>query len=187
MELSDLPNELAERGIWWQIGGFAVISAASAALLVEFEGSGTRAYHYLEVAVKTLYWANVFVLIGLFEGVRKMFEKASTLRARYRKQAEERAEKRATERVTKQVTERVTQQVTERVTKQVTERVTQQVTERVTQQVTERVTKQVTEQIEERQRARRQEVLARFGVEVDGVRMLPDTPEVQRFLDGEDG
>jgi glutamyl-tRNA reductase len=92
-----------------------------------------------------------------------MFEKASTLRARYRKQAEERAEKRATERVTKQVTERVTQQVTER------------------------VTKQVTEQIEERQRARRQEVLARFGVEVDGVRMLPDTPEVQRFLDGEDG
>jgi flagellar biosynthesis component FlhA len=163
MELSDLPNELAERGIWWQIGGFAVISAASAALLVEFEGSGTRAYHYLEVAVKTLYWANVFVLIGLFEGVRKMFEKASTLRARYRKQAEERAEKRATERVTKQVTERVTQQVTER------------------------VTKQVTEQIEERQRARRQEVLARFGVEVDGVRMLPDTPEVQRFLDGEDG
>ena len=108
MELSDLPNELAERGIWWQIGGFAVISAASAALLVEFEGSGTRAYHYLEVAVKTLYWANVFVLIGLFEGVRKMFEKASTLRARYRKQAEERAEKRATERVTKQVTERVT-------------------------------------------------------------------------------
>jgi hypothetical protein len=116
MELSDLPNELAERGIWWQIGGFAVISAASAALLVEFEGSGTRAYHYLEVAVKTLYWANVFVLIGLFEGVRKMFEKASTLRARYRKQAEERAEKRATERVTKQVTERVTQQVTERVT-----------------------------------------------------------------------
>ena len=168
MELSDLPNELAERGIWWQIGGFAVISAASAALLVEFEGSGTRAYHYLEVAVKTLYWANVFVLIGLFEGVRKMFEKASTLRARYRKQAEERAEKRATERVTKQVTERVTQQVTERVTQQVTERVTE-------------------EQIEERQRARRQEVLARFGVEVDGVRMLPDTPEVQRFLDGEDG
>jgi uncharacterized protein (DUF58 family) len=49
------------------------------------------------------------------------------------------------------------------------------------------VTQQVTEQIEERQRARRQEVLARFGVEVDGVRMLPDTPEVQRFLDGEDG
>ena len=175
MELSDLPNELAERGIWWQIGGFAVVSAASVALLVEFEGSGTRAYRYLEVAVRTLYWANVFVLIGLFEGVRRMFEKASTLRARYRKQAEERAEKRAMERVTKQVTEQVTKQVTEQVTKQVTE------------QVTERVTEQVTGQIEERQRARRQEALVRFGVDVDGVRMLPDTPEVQRFLDGEDG
>ena len=161
-KLSDLPNELVERGIWWQIGGFAIVSAASAALLVEFEGSEARAYRYLEVSVKSLYWANVFVLIGLFEGVRRMFEKASTLRARYREQAEKRAEERVAKRVTKQVTERLTQQVTEQ------------------------VTQQVTEQVEERLRARRREALARFGVEVNGVRMLPDTPEVQRFLDGED-
>ncbi len=37
----------------------------------------------------------------------------------------------------------------------------------------------------EQARARRKEALSRFGVEVNGVRMLPDTPEVQRFLDGE--
>ena len=30
-----------------------------------------------------------------------------------------------------------------------------------------------------------QQALERFGVEVNGVRMLPDTPEVQKFLDGE--
>ena len=33
--------------------------------------------------------------------------------------------------------------------------------------------------------ARYQEAYRRFGVEVDGVVMLPDTPEVQAFLDDE--
>ena len=129
-----MPGELAERGIWWQIGGFAVVSAASVALLVEFEGSETRAFRYFEAAVRTMYWANVFVLIGLFEGVRRMFEKASELRARYRQQAERKAEERG----------------------------------------------------EERQRSRRREAMSRFGVEVNGVRMLPDTPEVREFLGDED-
>ena len=34
-------------------------------------------------------------------------------------------------------------------------------------------------------RARRAEALERFGVEVDGVKMLPDTPEVQSLPDSE--
>ena len=38
----------------------------------------------------------------------------------------------------------------------------------------------------EQQRSRRREALDRFGVEVNGVRMLPDTPEVQNFLDGDE-
>lgn len=36
------------------------------------------------------------------------------------------------------------------------------------------------------QRKREAQAYQRFGVEVNGVRMLPDTPEVQRFLSGED-
>ena len=36
-----------------------------------------------------------------------------------------------------------------------------------------------------RQRQREDEAYARFGVEVDGVLMLPRTPEVERFLAGE--
>lgn len=138
MALSDLPGELVERGVWWHIAGFAIVSAVSTAVLVEFQGSETRAYQYLDTACKTMYWANVFALIGLFEGMRRMFEKASELRARYREQAERKAEERGMKRG------------------------------------------------EERQRARRREAMSRFGVEVDGIRMLPDTPEVQRFLDGEE-
>lgn len=145
MALSDLPGELAERGIWWQVAGFAVVSAVCTAVLVEFEGSETRAYQYLETACKVMYWANVFVLIGLFEGVRRMFEKASELRARYREQAERRAVERGMKKGMKQGIEQGIEQA----------------------------------------RARRKEALSRFGVEVNGVRMLPDTPEVQRFLDGE--
>ncbi len=133
MNLSDLPRELVERGIWWQIAGFAVVSAVSTVVLVEFEGSESRAYRYHETAVRALYWANAFVLIGVFEGVRRMFEKASTLRAQYR----ERAERRWLARQVK------------------------------------------------RSQKRRKEAYDRYGVDVDGVRMLPDTPEVRRFLDGE--
>ena len=34
---------------------------------------------------------------------------------------------------------------------------------------------------------RLREAFQKFGVEVDGVRMLPDTPEVEEFLRGEPG
>ena len=97
-----------------------------------------------------MYWANVFVLIGLFEGVRRMFEKASTLRARYWEQAEKKAIERGLKRGLKTGL------------------------------------KQGREAAREESRTRMQQALERFGVEVNGVRMLPDTPEVQEFLKGED-
>ena len=37
-----------------------------------------------------------------------------------------------------------------------------------------------------KQLKREEEAYAKFGVEVDGVLMLPWTPEVERFLAGED-
>ncbi len=41
------------------------------------------------------------------------------------------------------------------------------------------------EQGRENQRKREEEAYARFGVDVNGVLMLPRTPDVQRFLAGE--
>ena len=41
-------------------------------------------------------------------------------------------------------------------------------------------------QIREEQRKRLREAYDRFGVEVNGVRALPDTPEVKEFLEGRD-
>ena len=41
------------------------------------------------------------------------------------------------------------------------------------------------EEERKRQRRREEEAYARFGVEVNGVVMLPRTPEVEQFLAGE--
>ncbi len=84
MRVAGLANELADRGIWWQVGGFTVIGCASMAVLAEFAGSDSRAFLYFEIAATKLYWSFVLPLAGLFDGVRKMFEKASELRARTR-------------------------------------------------------------------------------------------------------
>ena len=56
MSLSDLPNELGERGIWWQVIGFAIAGCASVAILQIWEGSDFWAYRSFEIAVKNLYW-----------------------------------------------------------------------------------------------------------------------------------
>lgn len=84
MNLSELTNELAERGIWWQVGGFAVAGCVSVAILQIWDGSSCWAYRSFEIAVKDLYWMFVLPLAGLFEGVRKLFEKASEIRAAQR-------------------------------------------------------------------------------------------------------
>ena len=82
MNRSELPNELVDRGIYWQFGGFTLVALGSTAVLAEFAGSDSRAFLYFEIAVAKLYWAFVIPLTGLFDGARKMFEKMSEFRAK---------------------------------------------------------------------------------------------------------
>ena len=91
MNLSELTNELAERGIWWPVGGFAIAGCVSVAILQIWDGSGCWAYRSFEIAVKDLYWMFVLPLAGLIEGVRKLFEKASEIRAAQREKMWRRA------------------------------------------------------------------------------------------------
>ena len=74
MRASEVPNELAERGIWWQVGGFTLTCVASALILQIYAGSGAVWFQYFELIATKLYWAAVLPLAGLFEGVRKMFQ-----------------------------------------------------------------------------------------------------------------
>ena len=91
MSLSDLPNELGERGIWWQVVGFAIAGCISVAILQIWDGSDFWAYRSFEIVVKDLYWLFVLPLAGVIEGARKMFEKASEIRAAQRAKMMERA------------------------------------------------------------------------------------------------
>ena len=141
MALSELPSELSERGIWWQVAGFALVAFVTLAIIVEFLGSDIRAYRYLEIAATKLYWAFVIPLGGLFEGMRKMFEKASEIRAAQRAKMQKKW-----------------------------------------------TSKGRKEGLEEGRRetfSRMQEAYERFGMEQNGVMVLPRTPEVEQFLFGE--
>ena len=74
MKASEVPNELAERGIWWQVGGFTVTCVACALILQLNAGSGALWFQCFEIIATQLYWAAVLPLAGLFEGVRQMFQ-----------------------------------------------------------------------------------------------------------------
>ena len=89
MRTSELPSELSERGIWWQVAGFTIVGCVSIAVLEEFAGSDIRAFRYFETAVTRLYWAFVIPLAGLFDGGRKLFEKRSEIRRAVREKIRE--------------------------------------------------------------------------------------------------
>lgn len=133
-----MPNELSERGIWWQVAGFTIVALVSLAILAEFSGSDVRAYRYLEIAATKLYWAFIIPLGGLFEGVRRMFEKASEIRAAQRAKMRERW--------------------------------------------TTEGRREGRQEAREEVSSRLQEAYERFGVEQNGVMVLPRTPEVEQFL-----
>ncbi len=141
VRLSNLPNELVERGIWWQVAGFTLVAFVILAILAEYVGSDLGAYRYLEIAATKLYWAFVIPLGGLFEGARRMFEKASEIRAAQR----EKMRIRWTTEGRKEGRKEGRQEVAGRLN----------------------------------------EAYERFGVEQNGVMVLPRTSEVEQFLFGE--
>ena len=89
MRAPELPSELSERGIWWQVIGVTIAGCVSIAVLEEFAGSDIRAFQYFETAVTRLYWAFVIPLAGLFDGGRKLFEKRSEIRRAVREKIRE--------------------------------------------------------------------------------------------------
>ena len=102
MSLSDLPNELGERGIWWRVAGFAIVGGVSVAVLQLWDGSDFWIYRSFEIVTRDLYWLFVLPLAGAIEGARKLFEKASEIRAAQRAKMVERARNKGREQGRKQ-------------------------------------------------------------------------------------
>ena len=109
MSLADLPNELGERGIWWQVAGFAIVGGVSVAVLQIWEGTDFWVYRSFEIAAEDLYWLFVLPLAGAFEGARKMFEKASEIRAAQRAKIWQRGLNRGREQEREEIRKRLLQ------------------------------------------------------------------------------
>ena len=75
----------------------AIVGCVGVAILQIWEGSDFWAYRSLEIAAKDLYWLFLLPLAGSIEGVRKLFEKASEIRAAQRAKIVERARNRGRE------------------------------------------------------------------------------------------
>ena len=109
MSLADLPNELGERGIWWQVAGFAIVGGVSVAVLQIWEGTDFWVYRSFEIVAEDLYWLFVLPLAGAFEGARKMFEKASEIRAAQRAKIWQRGLNRGREQEREEIRKRLLQ------------------------------------------------------------------------------
>ena len=109
MALSEIPREVADRGIWWQIIGFTLVGALCLVILVEFSGSDSRLYRYFAAAVTDLYWALVIVLAGLIDRGRSMFETKAEIRRAARARVREEGRQEGQEETRREVAEMLRQ------------------------------------------------------------------------------
>ena len=80
MKASEVPRQMADRGVWWHVIGFAIAGAICLVILEEFAGSDAMAYRYFETTIDRLYWALAVVLAGLIDRGRHMFETRMQIR-----------------------------------------------------------------------------------------------------------
>ena len=111
--MSELPSELADRGIGWQVGGFVIVGCASVAVLWVWDGSDFWAYRIFEIAVKDLYWAFILPMAWSFSKVRRMFEKRSEIRAAARQELIEKALRKARPEIQQEMRQRHSRRMSE--------------------------------------------------------------------------
>ena len=87
----ELPPELIDRGIVWQIAGFAILGVAASSALAIYSESDTLPFRFFEVATTKLIWAFVPTVAYLIDRSRKMFERRSEIRATARREVLEKA------------------------------------------------------------------------------------------------
>ena len=80
MNASETPRGLGDRGIGWQVAGFALVALSSVAVLEVFSGSDYWLFEAFRTAVVHIYWALVVPLGALFDWGRKMFETGKAIR-----------------------------------------------------------------------------------------------------------
>ncbi len=186
--MSELPSELADRGIGWQVGGFVIVGCASVAVLWVWDGSDFWAYRIFEIAVKDLYWAFILPMAWSFSKVRRMFEKRSEIRAAARREVIEKALRKARPEILREARPEILREAREEVQQEVRQEVQREMREEIQQavrQAAQQARQETQQEMRQRHSHRMSEAVERFGVANDGVPILALTPEVVAFLSDE--
>lgn len=85
-----LREELGERGIVWQVVGFATVGIVATSALALYSGVDNVPLRFLDVATSKLSWAFVPTLAFILDGSREMFKKRSDIRKEARQEVRER-------------------------------------------------------------------------------------------------
>ena len=93
----DLHFELRERGIVWQVVGFAVVGVVVTSVLAVYSGSDKLPFRFLDVATSKLSWAFAPTFAFALDWSRAMFKRASDIRRDARLEAREKARQKGIE------------------------------------------------------------------------------------------
>ena len=85
-----LRDELRERGIAWQIVGFAAVGIVATSVLALYSGVDSVPLRFLDVATSKLSWAFVPTLAFALDRSRYMFERRFDIRRKVRQEVRER-------------------------------------------------------------------------------------------------
>ncbi len=95
----ELPPELIDRGVEWQVTGFTILGVAATSALAIYSETDALPFRFFEVATTKLNWAFVPTVAYLIDRSRKMFEKSSEIRATARREVLEKAQREERERI----------------------------------------------------------------------------------------
>lgn len=96
---NEAPFKLNERGILWQIAGFAIVGIASTSTLAIYSGSNALPFRFLEIATTKLSWPFVPTVAFVIDRSREMFRTDTEIREAARQRVIERGKREEKERI----------------------------------------------------------------------------------------
>lgn len=96
---NEVPFKLNERGILWQIAGFAIVGVATTSTLAIYSEANVLPFRFLEIATTKVSWAFVPAVAFIADRSRKMFETRSEIREAARRKVLERGKREEKERI----------------------------------------------------------------------------------------
>ncbi len=95
----DLRDELLERGVVWQVVGFAAFGIGVTSIIAIYSGADNVPFRFLDVATSKLSWAFIPVIAFLIDGSRDLFRTKTEIREAARKKVREEGAKEEGDRI----------------------------------------------------------------------------------------